>query len=51
VIDGFTRECFAIPVSRRLRSMDVIDALSDLSILRGIPGHVRSGNGPEFVAK
>jgi hypothetical protein len=25
--------------------------LSDLLILRGIPGHVRSGNGPEFVAK
>jgi putative transposase len=29
----------------------VIDALSDLFILRGIPGHIRSDNGPEFVAK
>jgi putative transposase len=51
VIDEFTRECIAIRVNRRLRSMDVIDVLSDLFILRGIPGHVRSDNGPEFIAK
>ena len=25
--------------------------LSDLFILRGVPGHVRSDNGPEFVAE
>ena len=29
----------------------MIDVLSDLFILRGIPGHIRSDNGPEFVAK
>jgi putative transposase len=51
VIDEFTRECIAIRVSRRLRSTDVIDVLSDLFILRGVPGHVRSDNGPEFIAK
>ena len=51
VIDEFTRECIAIRVSRRLRSTDVIDVLSDLFILRGIPGHVRSDNGPEFIAR
>ena len=28
----------------------MIEALSDLFILRGIPGHIRSDNGPEFVA-
>jgi transposase InsO family protein len=38
-------------VNRRLRAVDVIDALSDLLILRGIPGHNRSDNGPEFIAK
>jgi hypothetical protein len=38
VIDEFTRECIAIRVNRRLRSTDVIDVLSDLFILRGIPG-------------
>jgi transposase InsO family protein len=29
----------------------VIDVLTDLFILRGVPGHVRSDNGPEFIAK
>jgi len=51
VIDEFTRECLAIRVSRELKAVDVIDVLSDLFILRGIPGHVRSDNGPEFIAK
>ena len=51
IIDEFTHECLAIRVDRRLKSIDVIDVLSDLFILRGVPGHIRSGNGPEFVAK
>ena len=46
VIDKFTRECIAIRVSRRLKAVDVIDVLSDLFILRGIPGHIRSDDGP-----
>ena len=37
IIDEFTRECLAIRVNRKLRSTDVIDVLSDLFILRGIP--------------
>jgi len=51
IIDEFTRECMAIRIARKLNSTDVIDALSDLFILRGVPGHVRSDNGPEFIAK
>jgi transposase InsO family protein len=51
VIDEFTRECLAIKIDRKLKSTDVIDVLSDLFILRGVPGHVRSDNGPEFIAK
>jgi len=51
VIDEFTRECLAIRVSRKLKAVDVIDVLSDLFILRGIPGHIRSDNGSEFAAK
>ena len=51
IVDEFTHECLAIRVARRLKAVDVIDVLSDLFILRGIPGHVRSDNGPEFVAK
>jgi hypothetical protein len=51
VVDEFTRECLAIRVARKLEGDDVIDVLSDLFILRGVPGYVRSDNGPEFVAK
>jgi len=51
VIDEFTRECLEIRIDRKLKSTDVIDVLSDLFILRGVPGHVRSDNGPEFVAR
>jgi putative transposase len=51
VIDEFTHECLAIRVARKLKAADVIDVLSDLFILRGVPGHIRSDNGPEFVAK
>jgi transposase InsO family protein len=51
VIDEFTHECLTIRVARKLSSTDVIDVLSELFILRGVPGHIRSDNGPEFVAK
>ena len=51
VIDEFTHECLAIRINRKLKAIDVIDVLSDLFILRGVPGHIRSDNGPEFVAK
>jgi putative transposase len=51
IIDEFSRECLAIRVERKLNSTAVIDVLCDLFILRGIPGHIRSDNGPEFIAK
>ena len=38
VLDEFTRESLAIRVRRKLSSIDVIDVLTDLFILRGIPG-------------
>ena len=50
VIDEFTRESLAIRVARKLKATDVIDVLADLFILRGVPTHIRSDNGPEFVA-
>ena len=51
IIDEFTRECLTIRIGRKLKAVDVIDTLSDLFILRGVPGHIRSDNGPEFVAR
>jgi hypothetical protein len=37
VIDEFSHECLAIRVARNLKAIDVIDVLSDLFILHGIP--------------
>lgn len=51
VIDEFTRECLAIRIDRKLNSINVIDVPTNLFILRGSPGHVRSDNGLEFIAK
>lgn len=51
IIDEYTRECLMIRVKRKLNSLDVIDALTDLFILRGRPSYIRSDNGPEFVAQ
>ena len=51
VIDEYTRECLMIRVKWKLSSIDVIDVLTDLFILRGPPSFIRSDNGPEFVAE
>jgi transposase InsO family protein len=51
IIDDCTRECLAMLIARKIRNQDVIDLLFQLFILRGIPGHIRSDNGPEFTAK
>jgi putative transposase len=51
IVDEFTRECLAIKVARKLTSMDVIETLADLFLLRGVPAHIRSDQGPEFIAQ
>lgn len=51
IIDGYSRECLASHVARRIRSQDVILVLADLFLKYGIPKHIRSDNGPEFIAK
>lgn len=51
VIDEYSRECLAIKVGRQLRSQDVLEQLGHLFIYRGLPGFIRSDNGPEFTAK
>jgi transposase InsO family protein len=50
VVDEFTRECLAIRVERRLGSDEVLEVLAGLFVSRGLPEHIRSDNGPEFVA-
>ena len=38
IIDEFTHECLAIRIDRKLKSIDVIDVLSDLFYLAWRPG-------------
>jgi len=51
IIDEYTRECLAMLVSRHITSGDVIEQLYESFLLRGVPEHIRSDNGPEFTAK
>ena len=51
LIDEYTRECLAIRVERRMGSQEVIETLSDVMLWKGIPEHLRSDNGPEFIAQ
>jgi len=51
VIDEYTRECLAIETGRTFTSRDVKLTLQYLFALRGAPEHIRSDNGPEFIAK
>ena len=50
IMDEFTRECLVLEVERSITSRDVIDLLAELFIIRGVPGCIRSDNGPEFIA-
>ena len=51
ILDEFTRESLAIQVARSITAADVIHLLDWLFLVRGAPAHIRSDNGPEFVAK
>ena len=51
VIDEYTRECLATVVKRHLTHEDVMICLTKLFCQRGMPAHIRSDNGPEFIAK
>jgi len=50
MVDEFTRESLAIEVTRKMTSSGVIDTLSRLFLEKGFPQHIRSDNGPEFIA-
>lgn len=51
IVDEYTRECLTLKVGRSITAEDVIDTLAELFAMRGVPRHIRSDNGPEFVAK
>src|SRR5205823_4183878 len=51
VVDEYTRECLALEVGRGLTGRRVTEVLGRLFAERGVPAHIRSDNGPEFIAK
>jgi transposase InsO family protein len=51
VVDEYTRECLALEVGRGLTGRRVTEVLGRLFAERGVPGHIRSDNGPEFIAR
>jgi len=51
VMDEFTRECVTLQVARSMTAEDVIDHLASAFRTYGVPEHIRSDNGPEFIAK
>jgi transposase InsO family protein len=40
-----------LKVDRSITGEDVIDTLAELFAMRGVPKHIRSDNGPEFIAR
>ena len=50
LVDEHTRECVALEVERSLTATEVIEVLSAAVLRRGAPRHIRSDNGPEFIA-
>ena len=51
VVDEFTRECVLLEVERGMTSRDVADLLIGVFTTRGVPRHIRSDNGGEFIAR
>ncbi len=51
IVDEYTRECLALEVERGITAQEVIDVLVELFRIRGVPEHIRSDNGPEFIAQ
>jgi transposase InsO family protein len=50
IVDEFTRECVSLEVNRSMTARGVAEVLIGLFTTRGVPGHIRSDNGPEFIA-
>jgi len=51
VTDEYTKTCLFMTAARSFKAVDVIEALERLMTLYGPPNHLRSDNGPEFVAQ
>jgi transposase InsO family protein len=50
LIDEHTRECLTVHVAWSIRAVDVITVVEAAMARYGVPEHLRSDNGPEFIA-
>ena len=50
ITDEYTRECLALEVAHGITADRVLDVLTNLFLRRGLPEHIRSDNGAEFIA-
>lgn len=50
LLDEYTRECLAVHVAWSIRAVDVITVVEAAMERFGVPEHLRSDNGPEFIA-
>jgi putative transposase len=50
LIDEYTRQCLAVHVAWSIRAVDVITVVEAAMERYGVPEHLRSDNGPEFIA-
>lgn len=50
LLDEYTRQCLAIHVGWSIRAVDVLAVVEAAMERHGVPGHIRSDNGPEFIA-
>lgn len=50
LLDEYTRQCLAIHVAWSIRAVNVITVVEAAMEHYGVPRHIRSDNGPEFIA-
>jgi transposase InsO family protein len=50
LIDEFSRECLAIRVARKINGLGVLETMAKVMMVRGVPEHIRSDNGPEMTS-
>ena len=50
LLDEYSRQSLAIQAERQITAAQVLGVLEQAMIQYGVPGYIRSDNGPEFVA-
>ena len=50
LLDEYTRQCLTVQVAWSIRAVDAITVVAAAMERYGVPEHLRSDNGPEFIA-